>query len=87
MLAVIAAMPMTLMITMNECQLSATKQLAEECFARSSVSGKVYLASLVIAGLIAVTLRVRRSKWAWLALVLIPVGPVAAIVGLSALTS
>lgn len=83
--AVLAAMPMTLIFAMNECQLNPTQEMIDECFARNSLGGKVYLGTVVAVALLAVVLHVRCSRWTWLALIMIPIAPVLSIFAMSKL--
>jgi hypothetical protein len=77
--ALVAALPMLGIVAMNECQLHATQELADRCFARSGTSWTIYLASLSVVALAAIGLHLANKRWAWLALIAVPIVPFAAV--------
>jgi hypothetical protein len=73
--ALFAALPMALPYAMNECQLHATQEAVDRCFAGNKAGGNLYFGTIIFAAVTATGLHLLRSRWRWLALIAVPVGP------------
>ena len=78
--AAITALPMSIVFFMSECQLLGNHALVDRCFERNSAGSKAYFATLLLATALAIALHLTRKRWAWAALLAIPLAPLAVLV-------
>ena len=78
--ALVIAFPTAIVWAMNECQLHRLQADADACFRSADGRCMRGYAALAIAVVSAVALHVTSSKWTWVALVAVAVGPMLAVV-------